>query len=587
MNKKLFLLILLSSLVLISAYFFIRYTLKADGKQNDEKLSTETQKTDSSKTKQNSPADLRPLFIQYLQQLVAKTSNGIYDLYIDDMQVDILASTVVLNSVVIKPDKKRADSLYRLGLAPNETYALNFKKLEVIGINIDDAITSKTMDYKLVRLTNPVFEIFQRKNNSNGNSKENKEDFTQRFLKEMQKLSLQNLVIEGGIIIIQKEGGKENSLKNVSLSMKDILIDSTTRNNRERFFFAKEADLSFTNYKAVTGNGQYNLTIAKVNVQEPRQKVTLSNLSLSPPLSKEQFSKNQKFSKEYYRLSFPSVTITDVNWWNLINEEEVMAKEININSGKLFIYLDRSLPPKSKMGNFPVQLLMKLPTKVDIERMKITNLDLGYEEYNPVSKQNGTINMDNISLDIAGVSNIKNKNAKPVTIDGTAKFMGKIPVKANFVFSRTNYKSGRFTTSIISDEEFEGSLVNSFAMPLGLVKIDKGVVQKLVANLKGDQSGASGDVTLAYKDLKLVLLEKDKGEKKLDKKGVTTLFTNLFVLKKDNPKKGEELKKEQASFRRIPEGGFFMLVWKTILTGALKSVGAPTRIANKKVKTAP
>ena len=58
---------------------------------------------------------------------------------------------------------------------------------------MDDALTQRTMDYKLVRLINPVFEIYRSK-------KENasKEDFTQRFLKEMKKLSVKNLVVEGG-----------------------------------------------------------------------------------------------------------------------------------------------------------------------------------------------------------------------------------------------------------------------------------------------------------------------------------------------------------------------------------------------------
>lgn len=583
MNKKLFLLVLIPSLILIGAYVFIRQSMKADVKRKGENLSTETKTVDSSKTKQTSPLDLRPIFIQYLRQLVANTSNDIYDFSVGEMNVDVLSSTATLHNVVLKPDKKRADSLNRLGLAPNETYVLSFQKLEVIGINLDDAITEKTMDYKLVKLTNPVFEIYQGKSSN----KEPKEDFTQRFLKEMKKLSLQNLVIEGGKIIIHRAGKKDNVLKNVSINMKDILIDSTTRNDKNRFFFAKEANLSFTDYKTVVGKGEYNLTVAKVNVQVPEQKVALSNLSLSLPLSKEQFSKKQKFSKEFYRLSFPSVTITDVNWWNLINEEAMIAKEINVNSGKLFVYLDRSLTPKSKVGNFPQQLLMKLPMKINIERLKVNNLDLAYEEYNPVSQQSGTIKMDNVNLSIADVSNLNENKSKPVTVDGTAMFMNKIPVKADFVFNRENHKSGKFTAHISFDKDFEGDLVNSFAMPMGLVKIEKGVLHKLTVNLKGDQLQASGDVTLAYKDLKLLLLEKDKGEKELDKKGVSTLFANTFVLKKDNPKKGEQLQKEQAAFKRIPEGGFFMLVWKTILTGSLKTVGAPTRIANKTISTSP
>src|SRR5215203_4791511 len=362
MNKKLFLLVLVPSLVLIGAYFFIRQSIKPNVKRDAENFSAETRKADSAKTKQTSLVDLRPLFVQYLRQLVAKTSNDIYDLSVNDLQVDILSSTATLYNVALKPDKKRADSLYKLGLAPDETFALSFQKLEVVGINLDDAITAKTMDYSLVRLTNPVFEIYQGKNNM----KQTREGFTHRFLKEMKKLSLKNLVIEGGKIVIHKEGKKDNVLRNVSINMKDILIDSTTRNDKDRFFFAEKANINFTDYKTLTANGQYNLAVGKVIVQAPEQRVTLNNFSLSSPLSKEQFSKNQKFSKEFYRLSFPSVTITDVNWWNLVNEEEVMAKQINVNRGKLFVYLDRSLAPKSKMGNFPVQLLMKLPITINI-----------------------------------------------------------------------------------------------------------------------------------------------------------------------------------------------------------------------------
>ena len=132
---------------------------------------------------------------------------------------------------------------------------------------------------------------------------------------------------------------------------------------------------------------------------------------------------------------------------------------------------------------------------------------------------------------------------------------------------------------------FEGSLVNSFVMPMGLMKIEEGTVQGAVANISGDQWKASGNVEVLYKDLKLHLLEKDKGEKALDKKGFTTFVANLFVLKKDNPKDGKPPRKEAASFTRNPQGGFFMLVWKTMLVGILKTIGAPEKMAYKTAAT--
>ena len=141
------------------------------------------------------------------------------------------------------------------------------------------------------------------------------------------------------------------------------------------------------------------------------------------------------------------------------------------------------------------------------------------------------------------------------------------------------YKQGAFTAAINSNSEFQGSLVNSFSVPLGLVKVEEGTLQKIQAHIKGDQWQASGDVLLLYKDLKLDLLEKQKFG--LDKKDVTTILANAFVLKKDNPHAGKEPRQESALFKRMPEAGFFALVWKTLLTGALKTVGAPTKLASK------
>lgn len=122
-------------------------------------------------------------------------------------------------------------------------------------------------------------------------------------------------------------------------------------------------------------------------------------------------------------------------------------------------------------------------------------------------------------------------------------------------------------------------------MPMGMVKVEKGTIQKIEGQIQGDQLRAKGDVLIMYKDLKLQMLEKEEGEKVLDKKGFTTFAANLFVLKKDNPKKGKEIRKEKAEFTRIPEGGFFMLIWKTLMTGTLKTIGAPTKIAKKTAST--
>lgn len=117
-----------------------------------------------------------------------------------------------------------------------------------------------------------------------------------------------------------------------------------------------------------------------------------------------------------------------------------------------------------------------------------------------------------------------------------------------------------------------------------MMKLEKGELQKLEANISGNELAASGDVQVLYQDLKLSLLEKGKGNAGLNKKHVTSFLANLLVLKGDNPKKGKAPRTVEASFKRDPEAGFMALVWKTILVGVLKTIGAPEKMAYKKPK---
>lgn len=587
MSRKLFLLVALPALLLIAGYVALQVYLRTSIR-NEEKQSVQTVvatdsqqgKPDSLDGKKVSDLDLRPLFIERLQQLVQKSSNGLYNLTIGGMTVDVLASKISLRNVAVHPDAKAVAALQSAGGLPGDVYHLRFKSLEIEGVNLDDAVTSKTMDYKLVKLVNPFIEIDHRKADKKSKSSES---FSQRFLKEMEKLSIDRLVVEGGNIVVHyKTEGSTKKLANVRVAMNNILLNETTRLDKDRFLFAKEAKLEFHDFQTRTKDGLYNFKIGAVAVDAPRQKITLRNLSFGSTMSKEAFVKKQKVAKEMYGLSLPSISISGVDWWAALNGEELKASEVETAGGKFSVYFDRALPPKNKMGNFPNQILMKLPAKLDIDRMKVRGLDVSYEERNPLSQQSGTIYLDNASMELTNLHNTA--GGSPVVVNGTALLMHQVPISASFRFDMKNYKAGAFTASIKSNQPFDGTLLNSFAVPLGMMKLEKGELQKLQAQMTGNELGAGGNVLVLYKDLKLSLLEKDKGKSALDKKDVTSFLANLFVLKKDNPKERQEPREVQAQYKRDPEGGFMMVVWKTILVGVLKTIGAPEKIAYKKAK---
>ena len=171
---------------------------------------------DSSSLKSPSLLDLRPLFIKKIQQLVYNSSNGLYQLSVKDMELDVVASRIALLDVSITPDKNALALLQKKFEGPNDVFTISFKKLVVEGINLDDAITSKTMDYRSITLEEPVIEIHHKKINT---PPAKEVSFPQAFLKEMEKLSIDSLLIHGATVIHYNEDkkGKQTKLNNFSL----------------------------------------------------------------------------------------------------------------------------------------------------------------------------------------------------------------------------------------------------------------------------------------------------------------------------------------------------------------------------------
>ena len=579
MSKKLRLLILIPALLLIGGYLFIRFTLQSSIKKEEAKTGAVIPDTKKLGSEKLSEADLRPLFIKRLQQLLKNGSAGLYNLSIADLKIDVLASTVTLQGVSIKPDSTILSALKKEGKTPADVFTVSFDSLQIDGVNIDDAINSKAMEYKLVKLVRPLIIIHHIKAAA---KKESGSDstFQQRFLRQMERLSVKKVVVEDGTLALYNDTKKSgvNKINHLSVLLNDVLIDSSTRNDVGRPLFAKDATISMKDYSRPTKDGLYVLKIGSAVIKAPQGDMQLADLSFTSPLSKQAFTQRHQFSASMYQLRLPSVTIHKVDWWLLLNEEEIVADGVTADNGTASVYLDRSLPSKPTFNNFPNQLLMKLAMPVHIEKIALTNMNFSYEEFNPFSVQSGTLYMDGATVTIAHLSNRKSKNSPPVVVTARALFMHSVPITASFGFSTVNAVTGDFTSQVKAGA-FDTRIVNSFAVPMGMVKVEKGFMDGIEADIKGSQSGAAGNVFLPYRDLKISLMEKNKDGPGLNPRRFTSALANFILIKNNNPASGPKSRHETTEYKAPPGTPFFGMVWKTVLVGALKTIGAPKKIA--------
>lgn len=573
--KKITAIFAVIGLIAISAYFYMRYSVSTPGFEPVQAKETSTLPKPA-----ESALDLRPKLIEKIQHLVKQGSNGLYNLFIHEANPDLLNSTIVISRISLLPDTVAMKALETSKMLPDEIFKIKADSVRIEGVGLNDIISKDVLDIKAVHILQPAIEVYSNKRSYN---KKESKTLYQRLMNQMKHIGIGDVIIENGTLTLHRlQKNKSTKLNDISIRLSDILIDSTTQFDKDRFLFAKQAQLRFSNYSLPTTNNLYTFKIGTVWVNATEQRLTASQIYLQPKYSKTEFQKINREQKERYAIGIPSIELRDADWWQLINNETLVAGSATLNKASINVYLDRRLQESQrKLFSFPHQLIMKLPLRIKINKLNVSGLDVVYEEYSKLSGKPGKVYMTNLRGSVSNLTNIPEaiRQNKTTTVKASGVFMHTAPIDLTLQFDLANYKSGVFTAHLETKKGFDGSRINVIAEPLGMFRVKSGQLDKLVSTMSGNNSSASGNITMLYKDLHIDLLEKDKNNPGvLDKKDVTGFIANTFVIKDENPSGNGEVRKEAATFQG-GSGTFFNLIWKTTFTGILKTIGAPERLA--------
>lgn len=573
MRKKILIISGVLFFLIIAGYFFIRYGF----------LKSKDFKPDTSKAKNT--IDLRPSIIAKLQQLVKDGSNGLYILSIDKTEPDIVNSKLDVINAFIRIDTTAMRHLDSIQLLPDNIFTFNFSALHIDGIGIDDLLHKDRINISRISIQSPVINVYHKNQPYNEFERQRKENLSlyERLKGNLKKIAIGKIDIENAIFINHNLAkNKPTKFKSVSVHVNDLLIDSTTQHDKSRFVFAKKATIGTKNYSILTSDSLYFFGVGDISISGDEHKITALNVELKPRDSRQQFENKLHFGKDMYHLVLPKVILKNVNWQALVNNEKFISDEADIAGGSFAIFFDRSKPQGPlKINNFPHQALMKLPFPFSIRKINVKQVNFSYEEHNPVSDKNGTVYFDNLTGTMNNVSNISNeiKDKPSLIFSATAKFMHVVPFAARLAFNLAKHLTGEFAADIKIDSMTK-EIINPIAEPLGMFSVKSGIMQNIITHAEGNNFKSNGKITMRYKDLHISPLKKDE-QGNLKKKTVTGLLANFILIKNENPK-GNDLRQPDFSVVRTTHKNFFNLLWKSILTGIVKTVGIPEKFAEKK-----
>jgi len=575
-SKKVIVIISVLLLITISVYIYIRYHF----------LKARSFKPDNSKAK--NILDLRPAVIAKLQQVVKDGSNGLYVLSIEKLNIDVLGSTLDAVNANITIDTAAMLRLDKLRKLPDDIFKIKFATLHVDGFGIGNLINKKYITINQIYCNQPVIEVFHKSQPYNEVERKVSDTLSlyRKIEGQVKSIIIGKINIGKGTFINYNVGKKTNvtQFNVVSIIMKDLLIDSTTEYDNNRFLFTKYTAIECNNYFFRTPDSLYFFKAGSLYVSGEKHKIIATDVELKPRGDKQEFESKLSSRKVMFHLTFPKITVGIIDWWSMINHEKFIAKEADIKNGIFYVYLDKSLPAAPlKLNNFPQQILMDIPVPVSVTKLTLHSLNVSFEEFNPDTKKSATTFFDNINGTANNISNVTSeiRKAKYLTLNATGLFMHKVPMTGKFSLDLSKTRTGEFTADVFMDT-LNNTIVNPVAEPLGLFSIRKGQMQRGSAHLEGNNFTIKGTVALSYTDLHIDPLKKNKDDTgKLKKKTFTAFFANTFLIKNSNPGKGNDLRQPKFSVDRAKHSNFFSFIWVSILTGILKTIGIPVKLVLK------
>jgi hypothetical protein len=383
---------------------------------------------------------------------------------------------------------------------------------------------------------------------------------------------------------------KSVSLKNIHLQIKaDTLVSfSTMLTGRASGVLIKIDSVNTIVYtvKAIEAQaeqlilsreeGMYGGTIARVRVNTETQRVIVDSILLIPNYSKYAFAKVSDEQTDRVNIAIPQVILEGVQFKELLNQAIIVAK-INVKSFDLHAFRDKRVP-FSRITNRPLPMagFLKLPWRVQIDSVTITDARVRIEEFPETAEESGTLTFNAIEATLTHLNNrIQEGNPSKAVLTASGLLMNAGRIHALFQLPLDGSLSYHAQGSV-SSMDFEH--LNPFLTPLANVRIKSGHLITLTFDFAYNEMTSRGRLDIDYEDLRITGLHTNKQSTNQ----VKSLVLNAMVKTNRNQSRMSSQRTGTISIERDRKRSIFNLWGKSVLDGLKSSITDRSQKREKK-----
>ena len=171
-------------------------------------------------------AKWKPLLTTKIKEGVYEGSNKLYKINFQDIHLNILTGSVVLDSISLYPDSAVFTQLKAVKKAPTHLFRVKLAHLKIGGVGILTAYFKKKVNVEAIILDHPSIDMVYNKVPKNTDTIKDNKTLYQQISKSLKSIDVNSVKVIDADFDYYNGLTKLNSVKHLSVNVKDILIDS-------------------------------------------------------------------------------------------------------------------------------------------------------------------------------------------------------------------------------------------------------------------------------------------------------------------------------------------------------------------------
>ena len=536
---------------------------------------------------------LAPYLKQKLERGVREASDGLYVLKIDDLKISFWRGRVIAGGVVLAQDSVVYERLVRSGKdvsyarvrveAPVVTLG-NVRWREYLGNDLI-RVGEIFVDYPELRVQRNVRLPRRRKPVAKRDSEADSlvMPFFDRLPELVQRVAAGGLVIDtlalhGGKFhyeLVTKEGIARHSADSLSVSCRDIRIDSSSRTEAwRRTLYAAKVRFGLRHYRYRAADGEYGLTIARVRCPDPFS-LAIDSLDLRTLITDAEFARRGPYARDRYAVFVPGITARELDIERFLRDDYV-AELVQLTGPVVNVYRYKGRPRDPSPRRMPNEAVRQFAYYFRVDTLRCQNATIQYSEQEPDADEPGDMLLENTDVQLFNLTNDPQlMSAKtPAVVTGSCRLMGKGSLELTLAMNLLGEQFDcRYSGTLA---RMQASHFNRFFTPGENIRIERGVVDKVVFAVNTQDGMATGNLKALYHDLKLAMLHKEKKKKRK----FLSFLGNLLIKSTNKHAAGNPPKIGEISYRREADDGFVRLLWRAVKTGLITTL-TPEALAKR------